>query len=116
VRYCAPSADPDNGLGVRDELSLGGISRAEGDGLDLVAELEVEANGEPDDTLDGPAKGRPELLELELELELGPEGPPNWLESLASGDLVAGRDVGIESCEGLGTALDPVARPGGRHT
>jgi len=74
----------------------------------------VEANGEPEETLDGPAKGRPALLELEL--EFGPEGPPKRLESLASGDLVAGRDVGIESCEGLGTARDPVARPGGRHT
>ena len=66
----------------------------------------------PDETLDGPAKGR-ELL-LALELELGSERPKG--DDPANGDLAVGLVEGIESWEGRGTAREPVARLGGRQT
>jgi hypothetical protein len=103
VKYWPP---PDNGLGALAAKSRGGISRAGG------ACLLADPDPLPEETLDGPAKGR-ELL-LALELELGSERPRG--EDPASGDLAVGLVDGIESCEGRGTAREPVARLGGRQT
>jgi hypothetical protein len=98
ARYCVPPAD--SGLGARAGEFLAGKSRVKGD--------RPEFEPEPDETLEGPAKG---LLPLALVLELGSERPSG--DEPASGERAVGRDEGIESCEGRGTAREPVARPGG---